>query len=114
MAKVVPKYVARTNPNEQEHRSQLSDSINQALDIIGSVDTITLSTGTVRTSVSNSFINAQSAVNFTPLSAEAAAEKANLWIETVNPSTTTSIPSFDLRHSSTSTAVFTYNIAIIG
>jgi len=112
--KIQPLYVARQNKSSEEHRKQLSESVNQALDIIGSVSKITLNTDTVRSTFSVSQVNNESFIGFTPLSAEAANEKSNIWIETVSPSTSTSIPSYTLRHTSTSTAVFTYNTVIIG
>ena len=108
--KTEPKYLRRKNLEDFE----ISQSVNQALDVIGSVDQITLATSTVRTTVSTKQVNPESYIGLTPLSAEAANEKSNIWLETVNPSTTTSIPSYVLRHTSTSTAVFTYNTVIIG
>ena len=112
--KVVPKYVPRQNSDDREHRRQLAESVNQSLDIIGSVSQITLSTDTVRSTFSTKQVNPSSYIGLFPTSVEAANEKANVWLETVTPRTATSIPSYTLRHTSTATAVFTFNTVVIG
>ncbi|NIT13984.1 MAG: hypothetical protein GTN99_07025 [Candidatus Dadabacteria bacterium] len=120
MPKRQPFYTPRRSPDEREHRRQLADANNQLQDIVNSVNQITLDASTVRTQFSTSFINEESFIGFTPVPGSTAAVSAtelasgNMYVETVRAETTTAIPNFDIAHDSTSTAVFTYNMVIIG
>ena len=105
-------YVERRNDDAVSHRYKMAQSINQLQDIINSVNEITLDTGTVRSQFSSRGINSGSYVGFTPKNANSANElySGGMYIDTVSTTNST----YDIVHSSTSTAVFVFNTVIIG
>lgn len=96
-------------PNEQEHRRQIAQAVNQQLTgKLNAVLQVTLTPNSATTTVIDKRIGANTFLGFSPLSADAAAALSGLYVSTQANGTAT------LTHANTATVDRTFNVLLIG
>jgi hypothetical protein len=96
-------------PNEQEHRRQIAQAVNQQLTgKLNAVLQVTLTAGSTTTSVIDKRIGANTFFGFCPLTADAAAALGGLYVSSQANGTAT------LTHANTATVDRTFNVLLIG
>ncbi|NUY33298.1 hypothetical protein F0160_22700 [Paraburkholderia sp. JPY303] len=95
--------------NEVEHRKQLAQASNRLLQgKLNVVIQVTLNAGATTTTVTDTRIGANTGLFFSPLTANAAAAQAGLWVSSQKNGSAT------LTHANTATVDRTFNVLLIG
>jgi hypothetical protein len=111
MTAVVKGYplVPETMPNEVEHRRQLAQRVNGALQgKLNAVTQVTLTPSSTTTTMTDARIGASTFISFQPLTADAAGALSGLYVSSQKSGQAT------ITHASASSVDRTFNVLLIG